>query len=181
MSTSTPTLNRGQQKSHLPIDPRLLECVATIEPNSAYLSCHSEEKHFLESKCPARSHFGHFSESDRAVCTPQKLVVQYRAMWEAHAPLLRRKASCRIILNTPGSFNVCKCLQCAKVPPMISVISVRERSTNCSCIHRLQALGPIQLNSGGRVNAVKLASLKQHSGNHRVRPFGWCSVSSKLI
>ena len=138
----------------MPIDPRLLECVATIEPDSAYLSCHSEEKHFLESRCPARSHFGHFSESDRAVCTPQKL------------------------LSAPGSFNVCKCLQCAKVPPMISVISVRERSTNCSCIHRSQTLGPIQLNSGGRVNAVKPASMKQHSGKHRVGPFGWCSVSS---
>ena len=78
-----------------------------------------------------------------------------------------RKASCRIILSTPGSFNVCKCLQCAKVPPMISVISVRERSTNCSCIHRSQAPGPIQLKSGGRVNAVKPASMKQHSGKHR--------------
>ena len=162
MSTSTPNLNRGQQKSHLPIDPRLLECVATIEPNSAYLSCRSEEKHFLESKCPARSHFGLFSESDRAVCTPQKLVVQYRAMWEARAPLSvkeahLRKASCRIILSTPGSFNVCKCLQCAKVPPMTSVISVRERSTNCSCIHRSQALGPIQLNSG--VGSMRLSRL----------------------
>ena len=74
MSASTPTNNRGQQRNRLPIDPHLsCECVAASEPSSAHLSCHSEEKHFCESRCPAGSHFGHFSESDRAVCTPQKL------------------------------------------------------------------------------------------------------------
>ena len=72
MSMSTPTPNRGQQRNRLPIDPHLFECVAAIEPSSACLSCHNEEKHFLENRCPARSHFGHFSENDRAVCTMMK-------------------------------------------------------------------------------------------------------------
>ena len=45
---SAPNPARGWQGSHLPIDPRLLACVATIESNSAYLSYHTAGTHSRE-------------------------------------------------------------------------------------------------------------------------------------
>ena len=62
---------------------------------------------------------------------------------------------------------------------MISIISVRERSTNCSCRQRSQASGPIHVKSGGRVSEVKPASRKQHSGKQRVKLAGLYSDFSK--
>ena len=71
-----------------------------------------------------------------------------------------RKASCSILRSLCGSLRCCKCLQCAKAEPIISV----------NCRHRSQAAGPIHVKSGGRDSDVIPASRKQHSGNHLVVP-----------
>ena len=52
------------------------------------------------------------------------------------------------------SLRCCNCEQCAKVEPSVSVMSVRDRSTICSCWQRAQAAGPTQLKSGGRDKLV---------------------------
>ena len=62
---------------------------------------------------------------------------------------------------------------------MISVTSVFERSTSCSCRQRSQAAGPIHVKFGGRDSEVIPASRKQHSGRHRVKLAGLYSDCPK--
>ena len=85
---------------------------------------------------------------------------------------------CRSLLATLSRSN---CEECAKVDPKISLISVRERSTNCNRLQSSQAAGPIQVKSAGRCDETILASKKQHSGRHRVKFAGSYSVCSKQI
>ena len=88
-----------------------------------------------------------------------------------------RKVSCSIMRSLRGSLGCCRCLQCAKAEPMISVTSVLERSTSCSCRQRSQAAGPIHF--GGRDSEVIPASRKQHSGRQRVKLAGLYSDCPK--
>ena len=90
-----------------------------------------------------------------------------------------RKASRPILRNLLDRLSCCRCKQCAKVDPNISLISVRERSTNWSCRQRSQAAGPIHVKSGGRESETIPASKKQHSGRHLVKFVGSYSVFSK--
>ena len=66
----TQLTTRGRQGNHLPIDPRPLACVATIESNSAYLSYHTAGTHSRESTFPSMSHFCRTSGIDRVVHPP---------------------------------------------------------------------------------------------------------------
>ena len=91
-----------------------------------------------------------------------------------------RKASRPILRSLLERLSCCKCEQCAKVDPKISLISVRERSTNCTRAQRSQTAGPIQVKYDGRESETIPASKKQHSGRHRVRLVGSCSVFLKL-
>ena len=72
-----------------------------------------------------------------------------------------------------------KGLKCAKAQFIISVISVRERSTSCSCRQRSHAAGPIHVKSEGKVNEVRPASRKQHSGKTRITLLELYSDSSR--
>ena len=92
-----------------------------------------------------------------------------------------RKASRPILRSLLERLSCCKCEQCAKVDPKISLISVRKRSTNCSRVQRSQAAGPIQVKFDGRESETIPASKKQHSGRHRVRLVGSCSVFQNLV
>ena len=111
---SVPDPTRGWQGNHLPIDPRPLACVATIEPNSAYLSYHTAGMHSRESTFPSMSHFCRTSGIDRVVCTLQTLVVQCRVVWEVHKFLLRTYSegklpvgSFEVVLGVSGFVDVC--------------------------------------------------------------------------
>ena len=55
-------------------------------------------------------------------------------------------------LNVLANFMCCSWEQHAKVPPTISLMSVREMSTVCSLSQCSKAAGPIQQKSAGRVS-----------------------------
>ena len=73
--------------------------------------------------------------------------------------------------------SCCSCEQRAKVEPKISMTSVWDKSTVCSCWQLAQAADPILLKSGGRKSATMPASRKQQSGKHR---FGYAGPHSDI-
>ena len=89
----------------------------------------------------------------------------------------RRAVQKGLSSNTPQLVGKTEPLQlravCKKVDPKISLISVRERSTNCNRLQSSQAAGPIQVKSAGRCNETIPASKKQHSGRQRVKFAGF--------
>ena len=92
-----------------------------------------------------------------------------------------RKASRSMRLSVLANLRCCSWEQRAKVPPRISLISVREMSTVCSLSQCSKAAGPIQQKSAGRVSISSPASEKQPSGMTRFGSRGSYSVLSKLI
>ena len=84
-----------------------------------------------------------------------------------------RKASRSMRLSVLANLRCCSWEQRAKVPPRISLISVREMSTVCSLSQRSKAAGPIQQKSAGRVSISSPASEKQPSGMTRFGSCGW--------
>ena len=59
--------------------------------------------------------------------------------------------------------SCCSCEQCAKVEPKISMTSVWDKSTVCSCWQLTHAAVPVLLKSDGRWSATTPASKKQQS------------------
>ena len=90
-----------------------------------------------------------------------------------------RKASRPMRLKVLASLRCCSWEQRAKVPPKISLMSVREMSTVCSLSQCSKAAGPIQQKSAGRFSSSSPASEKQPSGMTRFGSCGSYLVISK--
>ena len=65
-----------------------------------------------------------------------------------------RKASCSMMRKFREGLSCCGCEQCAKVEPKISMTSVWDKSTVCSCWQLTHAAVPILLKSDGRQSAT---------------------------
>ena len=102
-------------------------------------------------------------------------------VWISSSEVHFTKASRSMRLNVLANFRCCSWEQLAKVPPMISLMSVREMSTDRNLTQRSKATGPIQLKSAGRSRVSNPASKKQPSGMTRFGSCGLYSVFSQLI
>ena len=74
-----------------------------------------------------------------------------------------RKASCSMIRKFRGRLSCCSCEQYAKVEPKISMTSVWDKSTVCSCWQLTHAADPILLNlAAGIARQCRLPGSSKH-------------------